>query len=320
MIDFACMADDGYLRWTELCVRAIQRGQPGSTIHLFDLSEAKENRLSAAFAGHPDVRVIHHPPRSWKWPAWVDAADFDFIWPNFGVRDTLKYYSRRLRQALGRHNDAWMTDKAAHVRRVRHFLRLVSQKPYVMEAALGATDRDLVFIDADAVLLKPLDAVFDRDFDFAVTAEEPQDVIIGPEPPECVDRPHYPYKAINVGVMFARNNARIRPLIKAWLREMESVRHLSIEQTALAHLIHRLAPGFFTAHGRPVPLQLDAGAQATVMALPMDVYNFTHVRSEDTRIAPEKYVAHFCGGKKQEQHWPWVQKIIADTLERADAG
>jgi hypothetical protein len=319
MIDFVCMANEAYLRWTELCIRSIERRQPSSTIHLFDLTEARDNRLRSAFATHPRVRITHFPSGEWVWPAWIDSADFDFIWPNFGMRETLKYYSRRLRKALGVRNENWMTDKAAHVRRVRAALRLFAQKPYVIGRALAAARHDLVFIDVDAVVLKPLDAVFDFEFDFAVTAEPPQDVIVGPEPPECTDRPHYPYKAINVGVMFVRNNDRVRPLLQAWIREMETVRHLSIEQTALAHLIQRLVPDFYQQHYRPASLRLE-GALVSVMALPMNLYNFTHLRRQDALVAPDKFVAHFCGGKKQEQHWPWVQKMISDTLQRADMG
>lgn len=314
MIDFACMADEGYLRWTEFCVRAIEQRQPGSRIHLFDLSERNDSALASAFRSHPSVAYAHHPPSRWRWPRWIDEAGFDFIWPNFGARETLKYWSRKVRRALGARNGNWMTDKAAHVRKVRHFLRLVSQKPKVMADALGATDRDLVFIDVDALVLKPLDAVFEGDFDFAVTAEDPPDVVIGPEPPECIDRPHYPYKAINVGVMFARNNAATRALIGAWTEEMEHVRHLSIEQTALANLIHRHAPGFFGAHHQARSIRLDGGA-ARVMAVPMALYNFTHIRPSDTMIPEGKFVAHFAGGRKQEQHWQWVQRMIFRELD-----
>jgi hypothetical protein len=314
-MDFICMADAGYLRWTELCVRAIERSHPGAAIHLFDLSEERHNPLSATFGEHAVVRLEHYPPSEWKSPAWIEQADFDFIWPRFGLRDTLKYHSRRLRKALGAHNDAWMTDKAAHVRRVRHFLRLVAQKPRLIERVLDRSRGDAVFIDADAIVLKPLAPVFERQFDFAVTAEEPPDVIVGPEPVECTERPSVPWKAINVGVMFARNSAATRRLIGAWIAEMEVVRHLSIEQTALAHLILRLAPDFFASHYRPARLALESG-DVTVLALPMDLYNFTHVKPEDAGVAADKLVVHFCGGKKQERHWPWVQKIVSGTLKQ----
>jgi hypothetical protein len=312
MIDFACMANEGYLRWTQLCVRAIERRQPGATIHLFDLSESRDSALRAAFGTHPGVRLTHFPPAAWQWPAWIDAAGFDFIWPDFGVRESLKYYSRKLRRALGRDNENWMTDKAAHVKRVRHFLRLVAQKPPLIECALSATRHNLVFLDVDALVLKPLDAVFEREFDFAVTTEDPQDIVIGPEPPQCTDRPHYPYKAINVGVMFARNTPRVAPLLHAWMREMQTVRHLSIEQTALAQLIHRLDPGFFEGHFRPRTLALEGGERVSVMALPMARYNFTRIRATDSSLAGDKLVAHFAGGRKQEQHWAWVQRLIFD--------
>lgn len=309
-MNFACMADAGYLRWTELCVQAIERAQPGARVHVFDLSESDASPLRAALEGRASVRYEHFPPSRWQWPAWIDRAGFDFIWPNFGLRESLKYHSRRVRQRFGARHENWMTDKRAHVAKVQRFLRLVAQKPQVIRRALAASPENLVFVDVDAIVLQPLDRVFERDFDLAVTCEEPADVVIGPEPPECTDRPSYPYKAINVGVMFFRNTPALARLIDAWIAEMESVRHLSIEQTALAHLIHRLAPQFFASHYRTTPLELGA----SVMALPMRRYNFTRIAA-GTTIPDEVCVAHFAGGKKQEQHWPWVQDLISRELD-----
>ena len=70
-VDFACMADEGYLRWAELCIRSIEQRQPGSRIHLFDLTERPGSALSAAFSSHPPVSYVHFPPSHWQWPRWV---------------------------------------------------------------------------------------------------------------------------------------------------------------------------------------------------------------------------------------------------------
>jgi hypothetical protein len=40
-MDFVCMANDAYARWVELCVQALRQTHPGSTIHVYDLSEAQ---------------------------------------------------------------------------------------------------------------------------------------------------------------------------------------------------------------------------------------------------------------------------------------
>src|SRR4051812_11605018 len=202
MIDFVCMANDAYAHWVELCVRAIERRQPGSVIHLFDISESNASALRERYASHACVRYTHFPPSQWRWPAWIDQADFDFVWPRFGLRETLKYHSRRLRRLFGVRNENWMIDKDAHLKRVQRALRMFAQKPTIIRRALDATDNNFVFIDVDAIVLRRLDPVFDLDFDLAVTTEAPQDVFIGPEPAECTERPSYPYQAINVGVVF----------------------------------------------------------------------------------------------------------------------
>jgi len=315
MIDFVCMANEAYRHWVELCVRAIERRHPQSKIHLFDLSEARENRLRESFGSRASVSYTHFPPAGWTWPAWIDRADFDFVWPNFGLRDALKYHSRRLRMRFGARNENWMTDKEAHLARAQRAQRMYAQKPHVIRRAAAATANPLVFIDVDAIVLRPLEAVFAREFDLAVTTEAPRDVIVGPEPPECIERPSYPWKAINVGVIFLRNSPRLGALLDAWVREMESVYHLSIEQTALANLIYRRIPDFFESHERTRQLELEGGARVSVMALPMAIYNFTHIDRE-TRFPAETAVAHFAGGKKQQQHWDWVQQMISRELER----
>jgi len=314
VIDFVCMANDPYLRWMSLCVQALKKTHPASTVHINDLSDRK-GAIAERFEGQPGIRYRHFPPSQWRWPRWIDHADFDFIWPNFSASDEVKYHVRRLRTWLGERRDTWMIDKRAHVQRQRYLLRIFAQKPYVFRDALAATRKHVVFIDVDAIALKDLAPVFERDFDFAVTAEEPRDVIIGPEPAECTERPPYPYKAINVGVMFARNTPRVQPLIDAWIAEMETVRHLSLEQTALANLIHRFAPDFFQSHWPRHDLALPGG-RVGVMALPMSVYNFTKIQKTQASIAPDAVVAHFCGGKKQEQHWGWVSKMIDEQLSR----
>lgn len=318
-MDFVCMANEGYRHWVELCVRGIERRHPDSSIHLYDLSESGSSALRARFASHPCVRYVHFPPAQWTWPAWIDQMDFDFVWPNFGLREHLKLYSRRLRMRFGAFNENWMTDKKAHTERARRAQRLFAQKPHVIRRALGATRENLVFIDVDAIVLKRLDPVFDMDFDLAVTAEEPQDVIIGPEPPECTERPAYPYVAINVGVIFVRNSPRLQPLLASWIREMETVQHLSIEQTALAQLIYRLAPDFYQSHYQARTLDLGGGASVKVMAVPMARYNFTRIRHTDTALSAQASVAHFCGGKKQQRHWEWVHGLIAHELEKGEA-
>jgi hypothetical protein len=295
-------------------VRAIEQRQPGSGIYLYDLSESDDSALRRSFAGRGAVRYTHFPPREWAAPAWVDKMDFEFIWPLWDLRETVKFYSRKLRTLFGARNENWMLDKKAHTERTRRTLRLYAQKPHVIGRTLAASPNNLVFIDADAIVLKRLDAVFDLDFDMALTAEAPKDVVVGPWPPECTERPSYPHIAINVGVMFVRHSPRMRPLLDAWIREMEMVHHLSIEQTALAHLIYRLAPDFYNGHYRGHPLGLEGG-EAVVMALPMPRYNFLKMRAADHGFPSDAHVAHFAGGKKQEAHWAWVRRMIAEEFD-----
>jgi hypothetical protein len=95
---------------------------------------------------------------------------------------------------------------------------------------------------------------------------------------------------------------------------METVRHLSIEQTALANLIYRLAPDFYGAHYRARTLDLGQQTSVSVMSLPMKQYNFTKIDAATAELTERVAVAHFTGGKKQQQHWDWVSRLIAREL------
>jgi Nucleotide-diphospho-sugar transferase len=321
MPDFVCMADHSFVKWLELCVPAIRRTHPDARVLVFDLTP----ELSPAvleFCRRTEG-TVHLPfgKEQWRWPRWIDGTDFGFYWPRFTARETVKYWLRRIRIAVtGKTKDAWMTDKGRHAEKMKRFCRIVSQKPAVLAAALERTDRDIVFVDADAIVLKSLAPVFERGFDFAATTEEPGDVVIGPDPAECTERPSYPIRAVNTGMIFLRNNAAARQLLADWAVEMEEVRHVSAEQTALASLLLKNLPGFFSSRDEVRTMTSSKGVTVRVLGLPMSRYNCTKIRADALRVSEEVFVVHFVGSLKQAQHWDAVRALIGRITGAAAPG
>lgn len=315
MIDFVCMATENYSDWTRLCLQSISRFHPASTIHLYDLSK-KPSKLFIEIANDfKNVKYYSYPESEWKWPAWVDKADFNFFCPRFSFREQLKYLGRRARLMIsGKTKEGWMTDKALFAEEKRFFLKVVSQKPHILRQVVSNSANDLVFIDVDAIITKPLDAVFKIDFDLALTTEDLNEVVISRDPIDCNDRSIYPHRAINTGVIVLRNNRNARPILDAWIQEMESVYHFCVEQTSLANLIYRNIPDFFQSYFKPQTLALPGGSSSLIVALPMNVYNFIKTQLDAESFPEHIFVAHFVGSRKQQMHWEKAKKLALKQI------
>lgn len=308
---FVCMADHAYLKWIRYCVPAILRQHPAAKIYLFDLSSDTSKALADFAAPIPAVIHVSFPEREWKWPAWIDQKGFDFFWPNFTLRESLKYWSRRLRRTLGQNKAGWMTDKAKYAQNLQRFCRIVSQKPHVLLHVLQETSADIVFVDVDAIILKPVNGVFGRTFDLCVTVEEPEDVVIDRDPPNLMERVPYPIRAINTGVIFLRNHAATEELLYQWIEEMEKVEHGCVEQTALANLIYRHNPKFFeTAEGDA--RWIGNSQPLCVAGVPMVIYNNIRTRLEKNGFPDGISVGHFVGGLKRDENWSKVEKLLKE--------
>ena len=299
---FVCMSDAGFVRWLELCMAAIVRTHPGARILVFDLSAASSDAVRELVGQTPGAEHVDWDESRWPSPAWIDTSDFAFYWPDYGWRDEVKYWSRRLRaRVTGRVKAGWMTDKASFVAQIRRATRRVAQKPYILRRALELAKKDLAFIDADAMVLKPLGEVFRHSFDLGVTVEQPEDVYIGPEPATMPWRPVLPVRLLNTGVVFIRDTAGAQALLDDWIEAMARVHHATAEQLALAHMLLAEIPDLVCAEHtvRPFPAP-PAHKRGDVLVLPMREYNFVHVPLDAQRM-PDVHVAHFAGSRKRRR-------------------
>lgn len=313
-VDFVCMADFHYGKWLSLCVRAIQRYHPGSRVYVYDLTPDVD-AITMCCSVFRDVIHVPYPSSEWICPSWIDEADFHFFWPRFGIRETIKYWTRRFRyRVTGCMKEGWMIDKNMHVQKTRNFSRIISLKPHVLAHALTMSERNIIFLDVDAIVRGSLMHVFDSSFDIAITCEKPEDVVISANPPECTDRPVYPIRAVNTGVIFLKNEVPVTEFLLDWISEMNSVYDVLPEQTALANLIFRMFPEFFSQRSSSVSsFTTRSGNVVLVKKLPVQVYNETRFDIRTGLLPESARVLHFVGSNKQEKNW----KLVCDLIERS---
>lgn len=311
-MDFVTFAADNYAGWIELWLTSASVSNPDSRLFLYDVSPQPSRALRELAARFPNTEVIAWPERTWQVPDWVEATDFRFFWPGYGLADELKSLSRRLRFFLtGKKKHDWMMDKRQFVAAKQFFIRICCQKPYIIRDAWDRTDRPLAYIDADAAVLEHFAGYPGGDSDFAVTVVDPDQVRIGGEwEPPGPDGP-IPVILINAGVMFANRTDAARHLLDVWITEMSRVRHGGSDQSALANLLYRHDATFHqTLHS--ISVQTGEGT-ALVAGLPCARYNQVRIPRDGSGIAADVAVIHFVGSWKQKTHWDKVK----ETLSRA---
>lgn len=308
-MDFVTFAADNYISWVKFWLESISRSNPSSRLFVYDVSTRPTNVLKNLVACYPNARYVAWPESRWQWPDWVDTTDFRFFWPGFDLRDQLKYLSRRLRVRLGSYKKHdWMIDKKVFVSNKRFFIRICCQKPYIIRDALARTDNPLVYVDADAIVLKSLQEFPVSNSDLAVTVVDQEQVRIGGEwEPDGPDGP-LPVTLINAGVIFVNKTVASRDLLDLWITELSRVCHGASDQTALANLIYRHDKNFYMT-GQPVQIPTVTGV-AMVAGLPCAQYNQVRIPRDGSGIDSSVAIAHFVGSWKQDEHWSKVDDLV----------
>lgn len=103
-------------------------------------------------------------------------------------------------------------DKSDFIKKERDIYIKCYFKLLVLRESLKQTKSDLiVWMDADAFILKPIDNLLNDDFDVAITKRWESEII------KFKDRNLFEYsKYINAGVIFFKNNTKARKFIDLW--------------------------------------------------------------------------------------------------------
>jgi hypothetical protein len=103
-------------------------------------------------------------------------------------------------------------------------LRKVLSPPAHQPFEYDPTSEIIAWMDADAIVVRPLEPLLEIEFDVAVTLREPY--LIGTTQPTS--------NYLNAGVIFFRNTPQARRFIEDWLIETDVTRN---DQAALNHMV-----------------------------------------------------------------------------------
>ncbi len=154
---------------------------------------------------------------------------------------------------------------------------LLQKIPCMLDASARAGDQRLIFLDADAFLMRSVEVAWaGGEFDMAVT---------------LVDQPEWAENrcsVINSGViLFGRRRAHRDALLSSWISATETCREQLREQTALVRLLAPLAPALFTV-GNRVEIEL-TDKRVQLLSLPCREFNNT---SREEALTSNARVVH----------------------------
>jgi hypothetical protein len=217
---------------------------------------------------------------------------------------------------FGKKREGWgELDKKEHVRKKRHFMNLCAQRTVICRDCLERTDNNLVFIDADALVWNRLDPVFQKDFDVALTMRRLNDIKIGPVPGIKSEMP-IPYKVLNAGVLYFKNNELSRRFVNLWIDKVLRIRDFALDQTALAQLVLDADEHAFDGYEKDLSITSD-DYSINIKLLPCEPYNnfyisdnFIFNNGEDVT-----YIAHFKGYLHRDDYYSALKAFVEKHID-----
>jgi hypothetical protein len=241
----------------------------------------------------------------------VDNLCFSYFYKNFS--DQLKYLSRKTRFRLfGQLKKTWIIDKKKFINYKKRICHIWAQKAPCFLDCLSRTDRNIIFLDADAFAWRQLHSIFLKDFDVALTLRKLNDVRIGVDPyVKC--KKALPYLAINAGVILMRNNPASRQFIKCWMEQIKLTHHFLIEQTALSSILFKADPDAFKTFEKTITIYRNSfETPVNVILLECEKYNNTYIDRDLSFHEEETYVVHL----KKSLHGPEFLHLIEEKINK----
>ena len=159
---------------------------------------------------------------------------------------------------------------------------LMRQKPLCIKDGLQRSSGQLVFLDADAVLISRITEVFDQEFDVGLT--------LRPENKRPDDNESIGIPPINAGVIFF-GSSDVDCFIDAWIKQMDDHDYILEEQVAIADMAKKSNKDIFNDYYNKGSLTID-NKKIDFITFPCDKYNHYHI---DEGISTDNKILHFKG-------------------------
>ncbi len=317
--DFLIVLDQAYAKFLSLGLSTLAHFHPRAKVFLYDLTPEPSAELQGMSKLYENSDWIHWPRSKWLKNTWVDSLGFSDFNHNYTISDRLKHLSRVMRsKLLGIRKEAWgELDKDKQVRKKKYFMNLCSQRTVICRDCLERTGNNVVFIDADAIVWRSVAAVFEKDFDVALTMRRLNDIVIDYVPGIHSDRP-VPFKVINAGVIYFKNNERSRKFVNLWVEEILNTRDFAMDQTALAQLVLDADEHAIEEYERDIRIGSGPGP-ISIKLLPCEPYNNFYMHDDLTFETGEgdTYIAHFKGYLHRDEYFSSLKRVVEKHISES---
>jgi hypothetical protein len=295
---FVLMGNHAYYPMLDLNIACIRAVYPGAGIIVYDWGDAAFRPAFSASA----ATVV-------DWARMIaDTAGIEAGMTSAFKVDLALRYNARFRRTLGQR----MRKKALKlfgesaltrgiIRQAVRFENMLEQKiPCMIDASARVDAGPMVFLDADAFLVKPIDDVLGR-ADVAVTLFAKRDFTVN----QC--------SVINSGVIvFGPDRARRSEFLRAWRQACAACHEWLREQTAMVRMLEAAAVDVF-AEGAEADFH-SAGHAIRLLALPCAVYN-----NIDHEVREGPRVIHLANTAQNQARWRMLRDQVLRLVEKAKA-
>ncbi len=307
MFTFILMGNRPYFHLLEVNLAYISKHYPDAPVMFYDwgLKRGQQRRLKDRF---PTLEII-------EWSDQISRRGnlFNVGEPERIRRGAFSYVARLPypKRKLGK----WCLKRLPQSRIARRIeagaLRfqsiLLHKILCIQHCAARAGDTPLAFLDADAILIRPIDEMLDADYDVALTVVRPKEFNLGVD--QCF--------AINSGVIFFGASSEARRLfIEAWWETATRSPEWMAGQTAITRILQRAGSDVFRPdHSFALSLE---GTRIRVKLLPTDRYNFFYLEEIAESSLDDVRIVHFKARSRHRQTFGPLLKIVERKI--ADGG
>jgi len=147
---------------------------------------------------------------------------------------------------------------------------LLTQKPICMLDCAKRIKENLIFFDGDAMLINPIDEIFEDNYDIGVTIYN-KDMLI------FIFMEIREWSLINSGVIFFKlETIKMQLFIQEWIKEIKNCQRFMMEQTSLNSLIKGKDKDFLTKFYNIKTITL-SNTEFKIKAFPASIYNFFRI-------------------------------------------
>ncbi len=203
---------------------------------------------------------------------------------------------------------------------------LLNQKPFCILDCAKRIDKNLIFIDGDAVIINPIEEIFDMEFDIGVTMKSRYDIM---------NAKKYSIRGeINSGVIYFKTDSNsIQGFVEKWIKELNLIKQINTgmknreynEQTALTLIVEKEDKNIYNNYYNKGVITIN-NKVLNVITLPCKVYNMYKL---DKLYKKNVKVLHFKGRRSRSKIGGFIKiikiraffdkffKIFPETVKKA---